>query len=95
MGKQRQTWTIEQNLTRILAALHGEQSIAQLGRHYGVREQQIYRWKAQFLEGGRQALSGAKAPSTEQRLQSENDQLKKLLGERALEIDILKKLSSL
>ncbi len=94
MGKQRKTWTVEQKLTIILAALHEEQSIAQLARQHGVSEQQIYRWKVQFLEGGRQALSG-KAPRADQRLQSENEQLKKLLGERALEIDILKKLSSL
>jgi transposase len=95
MGKQRKTWTVEQKLTLILAALRDEHSVAALARRHGVSEQQIYRWKAQFLEGGRQALGGAKAPSTGQRLQSENEQLKKLLGEKALEIDILKKLSSL
>jgi transposase len=95
MGKQRKTWTVEQKLTLILAALRDERSVAALACQYGVSEQQIYRWKAQFLEGGREALGGAKAPSTDQRLQRENDQLKKLLGEKALEIDILKKLSSL
>ncbi len=95
MGKQRQTWTIEQTLTLILAALRDEHSVAGLARQYGVSEQQIYRWNAQFLEGGRQALGGAKPPGTDQRLQSENEQLKKLLGETALEIDILKKLSRL
>jgi transposase-like protein len=95
MGKQRKTWTVEQKLTLILAALRDERSVAALARHYGVSEQQIHRWKAQFLEGGREALSGAQAASTDQRLQRENEQLKKLLGEKALEIDILKKLSRL
>jgi transposase-like protein len=95
MGKQRKTWTIAQKLTLILAALRDEHSVAALARQHRVREQPIYRWNAPFLEGGRQALSGAKAPGTDQRLQREHDQLKKLLGEKALEIDILKKLSSL
>ncbi len=95
MGKQRQTWTIEQNLTLILAALRDEHSVAGLARQHGVSEQHIDRWNAPFLEGGRQALGGVKTPGTDQRLQSENEPLKKLLGEKALEIDILKKLSSL
>ncbi len=95
MGKQRKTWTVEQKLTMILAALREEQSIAALARQHGVSEQQIYRWKAQFLEGGRQALGRVKAPSADRHLHSENEQLKKLLGEKTLEIDILKKLSSL
>ena len=89
MGKQRKTWTVEQRLTIILAALREEQSVAQLARQHGVSEQQIYRWKAQFLDGGCQALSGAKTPRADQRLQSENEQLKRLLGEKTLEIDIL------
>jgi transposase-like protein len=72
-----------------------EESVARLARQHGVSEQQIYRWKAQFLEGGRQALGGVKAPRTDQHLRSENEQLKKLLGEKTLELDILKKLSSL
>ena len=62
MGKQRKTWTVEQKLTIILAALRDEQSVAALARQHGVSEQQIYRWKAQFLDGGRQALNGAKRP---------------------------------
>jgi transposase len=95
MGKQRKVWTVEQKLTLILAALRDEQSVAQLARQYGISEQQIYRWKAQFLDGGRQALGGSKTPSTDQRLHNENEQLKKLLGEKTLELDILKKLSRL
>jgi len=95
MGKPRQTWTVEQQRTLILAAWRDERSVAALARQHGVSAPQIYRWKAQFLEGGRAALGGAKAPSTEQRLQREHEQLEKLLGEQALEIDILKKLSRL
>jgi transposase len=95
MGKQRKMWAVEQKLRLILAALREEDSVAALARQHGISEQQLYRWKAQFLEGGSQALGRPKAPQADQRLQTENEQLKKLLGEKTLEVDILKKLSSL
>ena len=48
-----------------------------------------------FLEAGARALGGSKAHKADETLQRENDQLKKLLGEKTLELDILKKGSSL
>jgi transposase-like protein len=70
MGKQRKTWTPEQKPILILAALRDEHSVAALARQHRVSEQQIYRWKAQLLDGGRQALGGVKTPRTDQRLQA-------------------------
>jgi transposase-like protein len=70
MGKQRKTWTPEQKLILILAALRGEHSVAALAHQHRVSEQQIYRWKAQLLDGGRQAPDGVKTPRTDQRLQA-------------------------
>ena len=95
MGKQRKQWTAEQKLTIVLAALRDDQRIADLSRQYGVGDNLIYNWKAQVLEGGRQALGNVKSQRPDQRLHAENTQLKKLLGEKALEIDILKQLSRL
>lgn len=43
MGKQRKTWTAQQKQAIVLAALRGEQSIAELARQHGVREQLVYR----------------------------------------------------
>jgi putative transposase len=95
MGKQRKQWPEEQKLTIVLAALRDDQSIAELSRQYGVNDNLISRWKAQCLAGGRQDLGNAKAKRPDQRLHAENVQRKKLLGEKALEIDILKQLSRL
>ena len=95
MGKQRKSWSVEQKLTIVLAALSDRHSVAELSRQYGVNENQIYRWKDQFLASGRQGLGGAKSQTPDQRLTAENEQLKKLLGEKALELDIVKKLSRL
>jgi len=95
MGKQRKSWSVEQKLTIVLSALSERQSVAELSRQHGVNENQIYRWKEQFLASGRQGLNGAKAQTADQRLEAENEQLKKLLGEKTLELDIVKKLSRL
>ena len=93
MGKQRQGWTVEEKLGIVLAVLSERPSVAEVARQRGVNEYQIYRWKEQFLGAGRQGLNGAKAQTADQRLEAENSQLKKLLGEKALEMEILKKIS--
>jgi putative transposase len=95
MGKQRKQWTEEQQLAIVLAALRDEQRIAALSRQSGVNEHLLYKWNAQFLAGGRQALGSARSKRPDQRLHAENMQLKKLLGEKALEIDMLQQLSRL
>jgi transposase len=95
MGKQRQTWGADQKQAVVLAALRDDHSIAELARQHGIREQLIYRWKADFLEAGARALGGSKAHKADEMLKKENDHLKKLLGETTLELDILKKGSSL
>jgi transposase len=95
MGKQRKTWSPDQKQVVVLAALRGDHSIAELARQQGIREQLIYRWKADFLEAGAQALGGSRAHQADEALKKENDHLKKLLGEKTLELDILKKWSSL
>ena len=93
MGKQRQSWSVEEKLAIVLAVLREHQSVAEVSRQRGVNENQIYRWKERFLEAGRHGLNDAKAQTADQRLEAENNQLKKLLGEEALEVEILKKVS--
>ena len=95
MGKQRKSWSVEEKLATVLAVLGERQSVAEVARQRGVNENQIYRWKEQFLEAGRHGLNGAKTQTEDQRLAVENAQLKQLLGEKALEMEILKKLSRL
>jgi transposase-like protein len=62
MNRQPKTWTIEQKLSGILSVLRGEESVARLARRHRVSEQQMYRRKAKFLEGGGQPLGGVQAP---------------------------------
>jgi len=87
LGKH-QRWRVEERLAIVLAVLSTQQSVATVSRQRGVNENLIDRWKGRFLEAGRQGLNGAKARTADQRLEAENSQLKKLLGEKALEMEI-------
>ena len=95
MGKQRKQWSQDVKETIVLAALQGEQSVAALARSYGVNENLIHKWKAQFLEAGRRGLQGNRLSTIETRLEAENDRLKRILAEKELELDIAKKVRRL
>lgn len=94
MGKKK-VWSAEQKLMIVLSALKEEQSISELSRQYGAAESLIHKWKQQFMEHGKSAFKHGNSKSPDQALQAENEQLKKVLGEKVLEVEILKKLSSL
>ncbi|WP_062383388.1 helix-turn-helix domain-containing protein [Demequina iriomotensis] len=77
----------------VLAVLAGELSIAEAARKEKVSEQSIGRWKADFLEAGKSALTtGRSGPSTrEAQLEAEVTELTQALGEAAVEIRVWKK----
>ena len=95
MGKQRKTWSIEEKLSIVLEVMQSQESIATIAKCNGVNDQQIYKWKAAFIEGGKQGLSSGRVESVDERIEAENKQLKELLGEKALQIEMLKKIRRL
>jgi len=95
MGKQKKVWSAEQKLSIVLSVLKEQVTIAEVSRQYGVAESLIHKWKAHFLEHGKAAFRHGNNKTPDQALQAENEQLKKVLGEKVLEVEILKKLSSL
>jgi transposase len=95
MGKPRKTWRVDQKQAIVLAALRGDHRIAELARQHRIREPLIYRWKSDFVEAGTPALKGSKAHKADEALQQENDQLQKRLGEKTLELDMVRTWSSL
>lgn len=95
MGKQRKTWTTEEKLSIVLEVMQSQESIPTIAKRNGVNDQQIYKWKAAFIEGGKQGLGTGKAQTVDERIEAENRQLKELLGEQTLQIDMLKKIRRL
>jgi transposase len=77
----------------VLAVLAGELSIAEAARKEQVSEQSIGRWKAEFVEAGKTALTAGKTgPSTrEARLEAEVVELTQALGEAAVDLRVWKK----
>lgn len=93
MGKQRKQRSADEKTAIVLATFRDETTTAEVARQYGVDESLVHKWRAKFLEGGKQAFGGANSP--DKAIEKENDQLKKVLGEKVLEVEILKKLGSL
>ena len=84
---------VEKKIRVVLSVLAGEVSIAEAARREKVSEQSIGRWKAEFLEGGKTALTaGRSGPSSrEEQLEAEVADLTQALGEAAVEIRVSKK----
>ena len=62
-------------------------TIAEAAKQVGVSEQTLYRWKKQYGQMDRDELRRLKE------LEKENQRLKKLVAEQALDIDILKEVA--
>lgn len=87
--------TPEQRIEAVMALLRREESAAKLARRFGVSEQTLYRYREQFLEGGKTALADGRGKDPRER---EIDTLKKdvahrdrVIGELTIANRILKK----
>jgi transposase len=94
MPMGRPTVIAPETKTRVvLAVLSGEVSVAEAARKEKVSEQSIHRWKADFVEAGKTALTAGKsgASTREAQLEAEVADLTQALGEAAVELRVWKK----
>lgn len=78
----------------VMALLRRESTGAELSRRYGVSEVSMYRWRDQFLEGGKSSLKSKRSSveaSELKQLRKEIAEHKQLIGEYAFANDFLKK----
>ncbi len=100
MGKKSEL-SIEERTEVVLALLRKEEPIAALSRRYQVSEQTIYRWRDQFLAGGKERLGkgdDAVTKEAEKRIEKlERDLAKRaqIIGELTIANDILKQIQIL
>ena len=87
---QRRTWTTDEKLVIVLAGLKQTQSVAELCQQHQISQPQYYKWRGQFLEGGKQALLGAKHDTTRQ-LEREVEHLEHIIGKQTVALGVLKK----
>ena len=93
--RTRRKYSAEEKIRIVLQGLRGEDSIAELCRREGLNQNVYYRWSKEFLEAGKQRLSGntqREATSDEVvELRKENNQLKQVLADTVLKSVVLKK----
>ncbi|WP_269204042.1 transposase [Nocardioides sambongensis] len=83
----------EQKIRIVMSVLAGEMTIAEAARKEKVSEQSIGRWKAEFLEAGKTALTAGRSglSTREQQFEAEVADLTQALGEAAVELRVWKK----
>jgi len=89
-------WTAEKRYQIVKEALSQKESVGQIARRHQVSEGLIYRWRDKFFEGGKAALAfdGRNVRHGEKvALERQIEELQKLIGEQAVEIRCLKRLS--
>lgn len=78
----------ETEILKILRELEAGERIVELSRKYGVSEPTIHRWKSKY--GGLEANELHRL----RELEKENNRLKKIVAEQAMDISLLKELNS-
>lgn len=83
----------EKKIRIVLAVIAGDVKVAEAARKEDVSEASIHKWKNEFLEAGRQALTTGRAAgsSREEQLEAEVADLTQALGEAAVELRVWKK----
>ena len=92
--KKRNVYKPEFKAKVALEAVRGKLTINQISRQFGVHPNQISKWKKQFLESLPQIFDNSKQPSAGAGEELTN-QLYQQIGQLKVELDWLKKKSSL
>ena len=84
-------WTTEQKIAIVMESLNTNISVAELCRKHNVTPNAFYGWKVKFLGAGKLALAGSFKTGRGEELATENENLKKLIGELTIANSALKK----
>jgi transposase-like protein len=83
---KRRTWESSQKLKIVLEGLSGQIEISKLCNKYQISQVIYYRWREQLLQYGHQVFESKNIIKREQRLQSENQRLKQIIGDLTVEL---------
>lgn len=91
----RRRFTAEEKIRIVMEGIRGEEPVSALCRREGINSNVYYRWLKDFMEAGKQRLKGdtlREARKDEvQALKAENQRLKELVADYALQVLALKK----
>jgi putative transposase len=92
MGKARRRFSASFKAKVALAAVKGDQTLAELASHFGVHPNQITKWKRQLLDGLPEIFSDGHRQDLRQQ-EALTDRLYQQIGQLKVELDWLKKKS--
>lgn len=92
----KKRYTAEEKVRIVLEGFRKELTVAELCRREGIHAQVYYSWLRDFMEAGKSRLQGdtlRQANDGEvKELKKENEKLKTVIGDMALDISLLKKI---
>jgi len=90
----KRDWSDTEKQLIVLEILKGQKSVCQLAKEYGISDSLAYRWRDEALQAIKERFSkNGRKSHTEP--QAERDRLLKIVGEQAVVIDTLKKISAM
>jgi transposase-like protein len=94
VGQNRKVYSAEFKAKVAMEAIRGDDTINDLAKKYEIHPNQISIWKTELIEGAKGIFDrkrGKKPPSEE----PDREELLRTIGQQKVEIDFLKKKSSL
>jgi len=92
----RKRFTAEEKIRIVLEGFRKEITVVELCRREGIHATVYYSWLKEFMEAGKHRMMGdtlRQANTGEVKdLRKENDKLKQVIGDMALQMDLLKKI---
>lgn len=82
---KKRHWTSEQKLQIVMQGIKGR-AVSEICNEYQISQGQYYKWRDQFLTNAGKVFEQAQQSQKEQRLERENERLKKVVGELTLEL---------
>ena len=80
--------TGEEKFNIIMESINTNITVAELCRRYGMASSAYYEWREKFFEGAKNGLAGS---NPDKALEKENEELKRMIGDQAMVIDVFKK----
>ena len=83
---KKRKWRSQEKLRIVLEGLSGQIEISKLCNKYQIAQTQYYGWRDQLLKFGYQAFETKNITKKEQHLESENQKLKRIIGDLTVEL---------
>lgn len=82
----RRKWSSKDKLMIVLEGLKGQVPLGELCAKFQISQSLFYKWRDQLLSNGQKVFDYGGVDKTAQRLQQENQKLKRIIGELTVEL---------